>query len=406
MFGEYHHQVLGTECVNNSVAIEYVWFVFDSQQPASCQQEMCINLKWCEETWAYGSFRLAEHNQNILNETLYMTYMYIRYRWIGLNPVWTYRPTKVTQPAVAIEKHIPIALCQSWAHAPPVHKGEQMQRTGEELGNVDAKCWPNALAQVLEWNNSCLEKHAAQKQESTNTILDNKQLYEYSIGVLSLCASKPDMNLKAHYVRITTLCQNTTARSTRGVKKTFPQFLGGPPPTWNAILVQSFGQPSPGSSAITLVPCMAFLTLPPMGRCYLWGSHGQGSSDQTRQCRHHQVLLRRTKLELSERPCEKPCVKRIASFPVTNVLLGKLLGVDRRKYVETCRNQIYPNLTISPSTHIYIKILGVLSGWPMNTNPELIISSSWISATSSIPCLLGTHLKKICSSIFSIGCLW
>lgn len=34
MFGEYHHQVLGTECVNNSAAIEYVWFIFDSEQPA------------------------------------------------------------------------------------------------------------------------------------------------------------------------------------------------------------------------------------------------------------------------------------------------------------------------------------------------------------------------------------
>ena len=117
---------------------------------------------------------------------------------------------------------------------------------------------------------------------------------------------------------------------------------------------------------ITRIQCyhsctfMAFLTLPPMvpmGRCYLWGSHGQGSSDQTRQCRHHQVLLRRTKLELSKGPCEKPCVETIASLDVTNVLLGKLLGVNPRKYVETCRNQIYPNLTISPSTHIYIQFL-------------------------------------------------
>ena len=65
MFGEYHHQVLGTECVNNSGAIEYVCFIFDSEQPASCQQEMCINYKGCRETWPYGSFRLAEHNQNI-----------------------------------------------------------------------------------------------------------------------------------------------------------------------------------------------------------------------------------------------------------------------------------------------------------------------------------------------------
>ena len=161
------------------------------------------------------------------------------------------------------------------------------------------------------------------------------------------------MSGSLHYAR-------TQKQETPGVVKTFPHFLGGPTPTWDAILVQSFGKPSPGSSAITLVPCMAFLTLPPMvpmGRCYLWGSHGQGSSDQTRQCRHHQVLLRRTKLELSKGPCEKPCVETIASLDVTNVLLGKLLGVNRRKYVETCRNQIYPNLTISPSTHIYIQFL-------------------------------------------------
>ena len=121
---------------------------------------------------------------------------------------------------------------------------------------------------------------------------------------------KPIMSGSLHYAR-------TQKQETPGVVKTFPHFLGGPPPTWDAILVQSFGKPSPGSSAITLVPCMAFITLPPMGRWYLWGSHGQGSSDQTRQCRHHQVLLRRTKLELSKGPCEKPCVETIASFPVT-----------------------------------------------------------------------------------------
>ena len=183
-----------------------------------------------------------------------------------------------------------------------------MQRTGEELGNVDAKCWPNALAQVLEWNNRCLEKHAAQKQESTNTILDNIQLYEYSIGVLSLCASKPDMNLKAHYVRITTLCQNTKARNARGGKN-IPTLPWRSTPDLGCYTCAIIWQ------TITRIQCyhsctfMAFLTLPPMGRCYLWASHGQGSSDQTRQCRHHQVLLRRTKLELSKGPCEKPCVQ-------------------------------------------------------------------------------------------------
>lgn len=169
-----------------------------------------------------------------------------------------------------------------------------MQRTGEELGNVDAKCWPNALAQVLEWNNSCLQSQVAQKQESTNTILDNIQLYEYSIGVLSLCVSmtwilKPIMSGSLHNAR-------TQKQETPGVVKTFPHYIGGP--TLGILYLCNQCKPSPGSSAHMV------------GLGVGWGSHGQGSSDQTRQCRHNQVLLRRTKFELSKGPCEKPCVSR------------------------------------------------------------------------------------------------
>lgn len=50
MFREDRNQVLGTECVNTIVVtIEFVSFIFDSWQPASCQQEMCINYKGCQE---------------------------------------------------------------------------------------------------------------------------------------------------------------------------------------------------------------------------------------------------------------------------------------------------------------------------------------------------------------------
>ena len=190
-------------CCYYWICVVYFWFLAACIMPTRDVHQLqgmsrkSRTMKITENsTWPYGSFRLAEHNQNIwmnMNNTLYPHTCILgidEYRSENIaqryrsqcrksNRCSTFtvmtRCLDTSRPAVAIEKHIPIALCQSWAHALPVHKGEQMQRTGEELGNVDAKCWPNALAQVLEWNNCCLQSHVAQKQESTTTILDNIQ---------------------------------------------------------------------------------------------------------------------------------------------------------------------------------------------------------------------------------------
>ena len=156
------------------------------------------------------------------------------------------------------------------------------------------------------------------------------------------------MSGSLHYAR-------TQKQETPGVVKTFPHFLGGPPPTWDAILVQSFGKPSPGSSAITLVP--SWPSLP----CHPWAAAIYG------------VLMAKARVIKPGNVGTTRCCSEGRSWNWAKdhaKSLAMLLGVNRRKYVETCRNQIYPNLTTSPSTHIYIQFLEYCLAGPWILTPS------------------------------------